>query len=121
MVAIYLRNVLLNIASLVAAIAFVLMLPRAIGVIMEAPLDGASWPFYLSVLLFVVLLTLAGLAIAWNLIVLKRRHRELWSEEPLNPGEPGVITLIDQKRFLIRVRFLTTIRFLRPIWRTRSH
>lgn len=96
-IAIYLRNVFLNLATLVAGIAFVLMLPRAIGIIMGAKLVGASGPFYLSVAVFLLLLAIAAATVVLNLVLLQRRQGDLWSGEWLNAREPSVTTLIDQE------------------------
>jgi hypothetical protein len=93
-IATYLRNVLLNMATLIAAIAFVLMLPRVLGIILALPLAPASWQLFLAATLFVVLLLIGGWGIGSNLIFLQRRQTDIWSGEVLDPKDPGVVTLI---------------------------
>ena len=54
-IAIYLRNMLLNLTALVAGLAFVLMLPRVIGVMIVAP-DGLAGRRGLAAIFLVALL-----------------------------------------------------------------
>lgn len=97
-VAIYLRNVLLNMTTLVAALAFVLMLPRLVGGLIGLPVAAGTGLFSFSALSFVGLLAVAAGFVGWNVFFLRSRERDLWSGQPLNPDNTNVQELISKKQ-----------------------
>lgn len=87
-IAIYLRNMLLNLTALVAGLAFVLMLPRVIGVMIVAP-DGLAGRRGLAAI-FLVALLWAGWVIHKNLSGFRRRSANVSASDPLDPKEEDV-------------------------------
>ncbi|HEX4664976.1 MAG TPA: patatin-like phospholipase family protein [Chthoniobacterales bacterium] len=83
--AIYLRNVLLNLAALIAALAFVLMLPRVFGVLIHS-IHGTQW----SSGIFLFSLVVAGLFVTLNWIFFKRQPRDDLAGDPLGPSRRDV-------------------------------
>lgn len=81
LVAIYLRNVLLNMIALVAGMVFCLALPRGIGVLVSLP-----WIRGWIAVLFGLLLLLATTWIVCNLLFLQRRQRDVWAGDWLVKG-----------------------------------
>ena len=84
-VAIYLRNVLLNMIALIAVLVLFLALPRLLGVGLSLPLDR-----FALALVFVVLLVLAAVFVVLNLLLLKRQQRDAWAGEWLQKGAKRV-------------------------------
>ena len=84
-VAIYLRNVLLNMVALVAVLVLFLALPRLFGIGLSLPLRT----FFLA-LVFILLLLIAGVFVVRNLAFLKRQQRDAWAGEWLQKGAEGV-------------------------------
>ncbi len=97
-IAIYLRNVLLNMTTLVAALAFVLMLPRVLGILMDVPLPPGTGLLSFSALAFLGLLVLVAACVSWNVLFLKRREGDIWTGEPLKAGELNVRQLLPRPR-----------------------
>jgi hypothetical protein len=118
LVATYLRNVLLNMTALVAAMAFVLMLPRAAGALIVLLTSNSALVGALIVVFF-VLLVVAGVSIQKNLSFLQR---DSWTGGPLMRGQDGVFHLYpplpgkwgaeilakDYKDFILDVHFKLT-------------
>ncbi len=96
LIAIYLRNVLLNMITLLGALACVIMLPRLVGLLMGRALPPATGPFAASAWLFYALLAVAGFFVVLNLAFLKRRELNLWSGGALRPNENEVRELIGE-------------------------
>ncbi len=93
-IAIYLRNVLLNMTTLIAALAVVLMLPRVLGVLMGSPLQATGGTFPISALFFLGLLALAAAFVGWNVLFLQGRERDIWAGEVLEPGKNNASELL---------------------------
>ncbi len=88
-VAIYLRNVLLNMTALVIALAGLLMLPRILGWGLSLlPTQGVF--FLLLLAIFFGLLLLAGFFVHQNLQFFRVDQRAMWTADPLTLKDPKV-------------------------------
>ncbi len=89
-IAIYLRNVLLNMTALVVALAGVLLLPRLLGWgLYYLPTQGPG--FYPVFIAFVGLLFLAAIVVHRNLQFFRVGQKAMWTANPLEDNDTNVL------------------------------
>jgi hypothetical protein len=89
-IAIYLRNVLLNMTGVIAGFAMLLLLPRLLGWLMSyLPSSGGGFLFVL--LASVILLVFAGFFIHRNIEFFDLDQQKMWTADPLSAGDNSVI------------------------------
>lgn len=91
-IAIYLRNVLLNLTALAVALAGILLLPRWLGWLLSyLPTKGSAFIF--SLLIFFFLLLVAAVFVHRNLQFFRESQAKMWTADPLSAEDEKVLKL----------------------------